>query len=353
MKKIFIIIILFLFFPISCYSLSDSSKSSVVMDIDSGRILYGKKMHDKRLIASITKIMTCIIVIENVNLEDKVKVGEEVLKMYGTNIYLELGEEISVKDLLYGLMLRSGNDAAIVLATYVSGSEEEFVKLMNDKAKTIGMSDTIFSNSHGLDEESQNYSSAYDMALLSSYAFKNDVYREIIKTKKYVTKSSIKSYIWYNRMTLLGMYKNCIGGKNGYTPKAGKTLVSVATKDGLNLTTVTLDDFDIYVNHKNLYERIFNEYKKYEIISKKNFKIDKSIAGRDIYLKDSFSYPLKDDEVESVSTLMRINYDGKCDNYGEIVINLGNHQIGKIDVYCKNKKKKEKTFFQKIISEIF
>ena len=349
MKKIFFLFLI-LIFPINCFAYSDSANSSVVIDLDSGRILYEKNKDSKQLIASITKIMTCIIVLENCNLDEKVKVGEEILKMYGTNIYLELGEEIKVKDLVYGLMLRSGNDAAVVLANYVSGSEDEFVKLMNKKAKFIGMENTIFSNSHGLDEDSKNYSTAYDMALLSKYAFSNKLYREIISTKKYVTKSNLKSYIWYNRMKLLDSYKYCIGGKNGYTPKAGKTLVSIASKNDLNLSIVTLDDSDLYDNHKRLYDMIYSKYKRYEIISKDKFKVDKSIITDDIYLKDSFYYPLKDDEVDSISTFMRLNYNSK--NFGEIIISLKDKEIGKIKVYCKKKKKKEKSLFQKIISEI-
>ena len=169
MKRL-ILIFFILIFPLNVFSLSDSSKSSIAIDIDSGRILYEKNKDEKLLIASTTKIMTCIIVLENSNLDDTVKVGEEVLKMYGTNIYLELSEEMTVRDLLYGMMLRSGNDAAIVLATYVGGSEEEFVRMMNEKAKEIGMENTSFSNSHGLDEESKNYSTSYDMSLLSKYA---------------------------------------------------------------------------------------------------------------------------------------------------------------------------------------
>ena len=334
-------------FPVNCFAYGDSAKSSVVMDIDSGRILYEKNKDNKQLIASITKIMTCIIVLEKCNLDDVVKVGDEVLKMYGTNIYLEIGEEISVRDLLYGLMLRSGNDAAIVLATYVSGNEENFVKLMNDKAKDLGMSNTVFSNSHGLDDDTKNYSTAYDMALLSRYAYSNDVYKSIINTKKYVTKSNLKSYIWYNRMSLLGKYKYCTGGKNGYTPSAGKTLVSVAEKSNLRLTIVTLNDSNLYENHEYLYNRAYSKYGRYEILSKNDFKVDKSLIDDDIYLKDSFFYPLKKDEVSSVSTFMMINYGNK-NKYGEIVVRLDDKIIGRVDIYKKTKKRKRKISFKRL-----
>ena len=159
------------------------------MDMDSNRILYEKNIDEQRLIASITKIMTAIIAIESGKLDEKVTVGDEVLKMYGSNIYIEVGEEITLRDLVYGLMLRSGNDAAVVIATYISGDEIKFVEKMNEKAKEVGMKNTIFNNCHGLDENTQNKSTAYDMALLSSYAFKNPIYRKVVGTKKYKVKN--------------------------------------------------------------------------------------------------------------------------------------------------------------------
>ena len=154
------------------------------MDLDSGRILYENNPNRKMLIASITKIMTAIVAIENGDLTKEITVGDEVLSMYGTNIYVEVGEKMKLRDLLYGLLLRSGNDASVVIAKAVGGSEEKFVELMNKKAKEIGMKNTIFRNPHGLDEETENYSTAYDMALLSRYAYKNKTYRNIVSTNK-------------------------------------------------------------------------------------------------------------------------------------------------------------------------
>ena len=352
MKKIFFYFIIFIF-PINCFALTDNSKSCVAIDIDSGRILYEKNKDNKQLIASITKIMTCIVTLENSDLNDTVKVGEEILKMYGTNIYLELGEKITVKDLLYGLMLRSGNDAAITLATYVAGSEEKFVKMMNEKAIELGMNNTVFSNSHGLDDDSCNYSTAYDMAILSKYAFGNKKYREIISTKRFSTKSSIKSYYWINRMSLLNDYKYCIGGKNGYTPKAGKTLVSLASKNDLILSVVSLDDNNIYDNHKDIYEMLFDKYKKYLIIDKDNFNINSYFYNDDVYIKKSFYYTLSENEINSITTLVNLYHKSKNNIVGEVIIKLDNYEIGRLKIYKKAKKKKEKSLFRKIIFEIF
>ena len=164
MKKIMIIILSFvMLFPNMVMGLSLSCRSCVLMDSDSGRVLYEKDKDNPRLIASITKIMTAILAIESNRLEEEVVVGEEVLTMYGSNIYIELGEKMKLLDLVYGLMLRSGNDAAIVIATFIGGTEEKFVKMMNEKAKEIGMTNTVFNNSHGLDEVTQNKSTAYDI----------------------------------------------------------------------------------------------------------------------------------------------------------------------------------------------
>lgn len=339
MKK-YIFLFILIVFPISVYA-----SPTIVMDVDSGRILYENNSHSKNLIASTTKIMTCIIVLENSDIEKEITVGEEVLDMEGTNIYINVGEKLKIKDLLYGLMLRSGNDAAETLA-YNTLGYEEFINKMNLKAKEIGMKDTTFSNPHGLDDKTSNYSTAYDMALLSRYAYNNKIYRKIVNTKKYVTKSNLKSYAWYNRMSLINKYKKCIGGKNGYTPKAGKSLVSYATNNNLTLSIVSLDDSEIYENHENLYEKYFSKYKRYLIVDKNSFYVH-----RNYYLKNSFYYPLKEDEIDDVTTLIEIFPTTKNNICGKIVINLNNKKVGELTIYKKkNKKKKDISIFQKFKS---
>ena len=342
--KKYLLFLLFIFFPINVFA--SSAKSTIVMDNDSGRVLYENNSNEKMLIASTTKIMTCIVVIENSDLSKKVTVGDEILNVYGTNIYVEVGEVLSIKDLLYGLMLRSGNDAAIVLANNVFSSEDVFINKMNKKAKEIGMNNTVFNNPHGLDDETYNYSTASDMALLARYAYKNKVFRNIISTKKYVTKSNLKSFEWYNRMSLINNYKYSNGGKNGYTPKAGKTLVSYASKNNLNLIIVTLDDNDIYDNQKLLFEKYFKLYNKYLIIDKNSFKIESSLINKRVFLKESFSYPLRDDEIDDISTLIHINSNDE-NKVGEIQVNLKNNSIGKVDIYSShNKKEKDNILFK-------
>ena len=336
MKKIVIVVALVIILPINVMAYYDTSNSSIVMDLDSKRILYQKRSKQPMLIASTTKIMTAIIAIEkSKNLNKKIKVGKEVLKMYGTNIYVEVGEKISIKDLIYGLLLRSGNDASLVLAKEISGSEKQFVKEMNKKAKIIGMKNTIFKNPHGLDEETKNYSTAKDMAKLSNYAYHNKIYKKISSTKKYKTSTEKKTYLWYNRNKLLKNYKYCTGGKNGYTPKSGKTLVTTASKNHLNLTIVSLDDSNIYDNHKRLYEEVFKKYKRYKIVSKRNFNINKKLYKNTVYIKKSFYYPLSKEEVTKIKTVIHIDKKIKNKKVGKIKIYLLNKKIGSINIYQK------------------
>ena len=349
MKKVLVVLLLFLL-PLNVFSKEDTfdtARSSIVMDLDSGRVLYQNNADEERLIASITKIMTCIIAIEEGDLNSEVEAGEEILKMYGTSIYLELNEKMKLIDLLYGLMLRSGNDASVVIAKAVAGSEDEFVKLMNKKAKELGMTNTTFSNPHGLDEETKNYSTARDMAKLTSYAYKNKTYRKITGTEEYRVKTDNKSYLWYNRMKLLGDYKYCTGGKNGYTPSAGKTLVTTHKKGDLKITVVTLDDNDEYNNHERLAEYAFDNYSNYAIVDKNDF--DLVIDDNKYYVNKSFSYPLTDSEKDNVKVLASIDDSINSGKVGNINISLNNKTLKKIPLYIKEEKKKE-NFFTKLFS---
>lgn len=346
---------LILVMPINVFGLSLSCRSCVLMDSDSGRVLYEKDKDNPRLIASITKIMTAILAIESGRLEEEVTVGKEVLTMYGSNIYIELGEKMKLLDMVYGLMLRSGNDAAIVIAYFIGGSEENFVKMMNDKAKEIGMTNTVFNNPHGLDEVTQNKSTAYDMALLSSYASHNDTYMKIVGTKKYSVQTDKKSYLWYNRNKLLGSYSYATGGKTGYTPSAGRTLVTNASHNNLNLTAVTLNDGNEYISHETMYNYGFENYKNYVILDKNKFKVDNAYYPNQIYIKESFKYPLTEVEKENVKVLVKLTKLDKIndnDEVGIVIVKLAGREIYSEKVYVRVNKEK-KNFFQKIWSWLF
>ena len=241
-----------------------------------------------------------------------------------------------LRDMVYGLMLRSGNDAAIVIATFIGGSEEKFVEMMNAKAQEIGMKNTIFSNAHGLDEKTQNKSTAYDMALLSSYASKNKEYMKIVGTKKFTVQTERKSYIWYNRNKLLSLYKYATGGKTGYTPSAGRTLVTNAEKNGLKLTAVTLNDGNEYDTHQALYDYGFENYKRYVILNREQFRVDDGYFKGRAYIEESFSYPLTEEEKEHIKVLVKLKNITKYkegDKIGEVSVLLNDQEIYKTDVF--------------------
>lgn len=329
-----------------------AATSTIVMETDTNRILYQNNAYERRLIASTTKIMTFIVAYEYGNefLDVLVEAGDEVLKMYGTSIYISYREQMTLRDLLYGLMLRSGNDAAVVIANFIGGSEEKFVKLMNKKAQKLGMHNTTFSNPHGLDEETQNYSTAYDMALLSSYANKNPFYRQVTSTKYYKVQTENKAYAWTNRNKMVFTYENFISGKTGYTPSAGKTFVSSAEKNNLTLTTVTLNDSDIYGTHQSLYEKMFNKYENYKVVDKKTFPITTKTNNKNAYIKEDITYPIISSEKNNINIKV-IVYNQKQNNViGELKAYYKDNEFKTIKIYEKEKIIKNKTgFFKKII----
>lgn len=259
MKKIVIALILFIVFPANIFAISASK--AIVMDLNSGRVLYDLNKDEPQLIASISKIMTCLIAIMYSDLNKTVVVDEDVLKSYGSSVYLEVGEEIKLLDLLYGLMLRSGNDAATQVAKSVAGTEEAFVYLMNEYANTIGMKNTHFVNPHGLDSNGiGNTSTAYDMALLTKVAMQNETFARIFGTRSYTAESNLKTYNWEGKNKLFSMYEYTTGGKTGYTEAANRTLVTTASRDNKNLVVVTLNDGNDFNDHKSLYETYFSMY---------------------------------------------------------------------------------------------
>ena len=351
-KKLIFLLILFLPFKVLAYE--TSAKSFILMDMDSGRVIAGKDVHYVQSVASISKIMTAIVAIENSDINKTITVGDEILKAYGSGIYIRVGEKLKIKDLLYGLMLRSGNDAALAISVAVSNDVDSFVKLMNEKAKEIGMKDTTFNNPSGLDEEKGNFSSAYDMALLMSYAMKNEVFRKITSTKDYTLKTNKNVYKWHNKNKLLSTYKYTTGGKTGYTKIAKRTLVTSASKDDVNLTVVTINDGDDFNDHKNLYEEAFNEYASYSILNKGFI----NIIGEDyykndlLYLKNNFKYLLREDEKDILKLKYEISKLKKYksgDKIGVVKVYLGDSLIHKEDIFVK-KGKEKKSFWDKIIS---
>ena len=282
-----------------------SAQAAILMDQESGRILYEKNIHKKMRIASITKVMTAILAIESGKMDEMVTVSNNAYGTEGSSIYLKKGENISLRNLVYGLLLRSGNDSAVAIAEKVGGSVHGFVHLMNQKAREIGMFDTHFANPHGLDDHEDHYSSAYDMALLTKYAMNNPEFRKVFQTKFHKAPNPGEKWdrSWKNKNKLLFRYKYSTGGKTGYTKRAGRTLISTASKDDLNFIVVTLNDGGDWNDHQNLFNWGFKNYKMTSIVEKgKITGIKQKYYDGKLYVHRDLSLPLTSEERENLKT---------------------------------------------------
>jgi len=334
-----------------------SASSAVLMEQDSGRIIFEKDANTKRRIASITKIMTAILAIESGKLKEKVTVSENAVKAEGSSIYLKAGEKITLEDLVYGLMLRSGNDAAVAIAEAVGGSLDGFVYMMNQKAEEIGMANTHFANPHGLDDHEDHYSTAYDMALLTRYAMNNDTYKKIASTKTYRQDNPTEAWdrVWKNKNKLLTtLYEYSTGGKTGYTKRAKRTLVSTAEKNGLSLIAVTLNDPDDWDDHINMFETAFKKYTLETVIDKGTLKdVKNKFYKNKLYIKEEYNYPITEDEQNLFSVEYKLapverawkKDEEKVPNIvGKVQISFDEKVVDTIPIYYKHKDKGNKSF---------
>lgn len=251
----FLMLILLSGFTCQALAAGVSAQSAVLIEQSSGRVLYENNADEERLIASITKIMTALVAIEHGELREVYTVTSRDMAE-GSSMYLQVGDQLTLEELLYGLMLVSGNDAALAVAHCVSGEVEDFVKLMNETARTLGMTHSSFANPNGLDAEG-HYSSARDMAHLTAHALKNEVFRRIVSTD-HIT---IGDRYLKNHNKLLDLCEGCIGVKTGFTKAAGRTLVSAATRNGMTLVCVTLKDGDDWNDHIALFDEAFGTYR--------------------------------------------------------------------------------------------
>lgn len=318
MVKTFLILLLSLFTSVRAVGLTDiTAESYIVLETNSSRIL---KQYDKDkvlLTASIAKIITTITAIEHGDLDSYVVVDSSAVNAYGSKIYLEVGDEIKLKDLLYGLMLRSGNDAAELIAKGVAGDIDSFMKLVNNMASKIGMKNSTFANPSGLDSDLNtfNYSTAYDMAILTQYALKNEVFKEVFGAKSYECRTkNEKFYKFLHKHKLVG-YEYITGGKTGFTKLANRTLVTSASKDGLELVIVTFNSGDDFKEHKDIAYSVFNEMKQYTLVEKRAmYEYRKFFNGKVPVVKEDIIYPLFNDEKD-------INYEIKG-NFKRVIIKI-------------------------------
>lgn len=267
---IFLISIMFFYSNIS-YAVTPkiNGSSGILIEKETGRILYSHNSHQKLPMASTTKVMTALVALENGNLDEKVKITNKSVGIEGSSIYLFKGEEITLKDLIYGLMLRSGNDAAVAIAYHIGGSLEGFIELMNRKAREIGANNTNFVNPHGLHDEN-HYTTAYDLALIAREALKNQEFKKIAKTKIWVANREINKY-FYNKNKTIWQYEGGDGIKIGYTKAAGRCLVASATKNDMQLIAVVLNDGNWFNDCYNQFDFGFQTYKSKVIFDNNQF----------------------------------------------------------------------------------
>jgi len=321
-----------------------SAGSMAVMEVSTGRLLNSKNMHEKRAPASTTKILTAICVIENIDDLDKLyKIPDACVGVEGSSIYLEKGEELSIRDLLYGLMLQSGNDAAESLAIITSGSKEEFATLMNATAVRIGATNSNFVTAHGLDAK-DHYTTAHDLALISCYALRNKDFAEIVKTKQHETTWVGRDYKRKinNKNKLLNSYDGADGVKTGFTRKAGRTFVASSTRDGMQVVCAVLNCGPMFEDSARLMTEAHNTYKmqpltaigqKMTTIKVENGKNDSVALGAD---REVF-YPLTDNEVSCLTPKFNVPVSVKAplkvgSKVGEFEINLKNELIYTVDL---------------------
>lgn len=300
-----------------------------VMELSTGKTIHSKSEKVRLPMASTTKIMTALLVIEDCDLEEVITVPDAAVGTEGSSIYLKRGETISVKDLLYGLMLRSGNDSAVALAIHHSGSTENFAKCMNERAKEIGALSTNFKNPSGLPDP-EHYTTAQDLCLIACTAMHNQTFKQIVSTQNYT--GEYRSYVNKNKM--LKMVEGANGVKTGYTLKAGRCLVSSAERQGMDVVSVVLNCPDMYERSKILIEDAFKRYSLKEIDENTVFmcgivpcKIQKSstiLVEKDKIL-DYKVNPLNEEDEKST-----------------------NGAMGKLEIYCGN----DLIFTQKLYSII-
>lgn len=324
------------------YASAGIKSSSIVIESTTKRILSSQNENVRLPMASTTKIMTTLVVLENAKLDEVVEINSNSVGVEGSSIYLRAGEKLTVRELLYGLMLRSGNDSAVALAYYVGGSISGFVDLMNEKAKYLELNNTHFSNPHGLHND-EHYTSAYDLALISAEAMKNPEFAKIVSTKSiYIGENESRRYL-VNKNKILNGYAGGNGIKTGYTKVAGRCLVSSSLRNGMQVICVVLNHPDMWQDSIKLMDEAHSLYKMVKLLDV-NYVIPEQnvVAGVKktcaVKLAQDAYYPLREDEILNLTYDTVINKElvapvksgYEC---GYVNVSLGNHLLFSEKIY--------------------
>ena len=340
-----------------------SAASAILIDADSGTVLYEKDAHTRRPMASTTKITTALVALENGNLSDTVTIPKEAVGVEGSSIYLYEKEKLTLEQLIYALMLQSANDAATAIAIHIAGSVENFASMMNDKAYDLGLTDTSYENPHGLDSEN-HYTTASDLAAITAKALQNDTFRKIVSTYKTtipMNGGGVRLLINHNR--LLRSYDGAIGVKTGYTKRCGRCLVTAAERDGVTLVAVTLNASDDWNDHKRMLDYGFTQLESI-LLSEESISGCVDVVGGSAekvkYTGDGqlrVTLPKKEHDVRCVTELFRFYYAPieKGEVLGRTVYYDGDTEIASIPLICSEtvEKRQEEHGFIAWIKSIF
>lgn len=355
-----------------------NSRIGIIYDRKSGKVIWGKNENKRSAMASTTKIMTCIVVIENANLNAEVKVSAKAAGTGGSRLGLKKDDKITIKDLLYGLMLRSGNDAAVALAEYVGKDKEGFANLMNKKAKELGLKDTHFVTPHGLDDP-EHYTTAYELAKIADYALKNEMFAKIVGTKEHTININGYAKQLCNTNELLGYLQGVSGVKTGFTNNAGRCLVTSVNRNDFEIITVVLgadtkkirtaDSINLieyaYENYKYLnIEDIVNEkFGNWKEINKKRIQVEKG-KNKTVVLKlrkiKNKVIPVKKSDIDNINIEINCLYYLKApiekgDVIGNLKITLNGEVVEVVDIVNNEeiKKKDRKDYFLEFLKSTY
>ena len=315
----------------------DYAEAMVTMEVSTGRVLYERNKDKKLPMASTTKILTAVVAIENCDdLDEVFEISKEAVGIEGSSMYLRKGDCFSMRELLYGLMLRSGNDAAVAIAVKVSGSVEKFVELMNLYCKNIGAENTNIVTVNGLHHD-KHFTTAFDLAKISAYALKNETFAEIVSSKEKVIQKrndkTNKCQLLKNKNKLLSRFDGANGVKTGYTTKAGKCFVGSATRNDMQVVCVLLNSKTMFDKCEEFLNRAFNEFKMVKLFKKgglcEDYSENEKSQKRPIIIKKDIIYPLKYEELCKINAKVNLLKNSKN-------LRIGDFEIGELCVYIEN-----------------
>lgn len=362
MRKIVSVVLAFLmlFSTVNALAMADTADCACLISAATGEVVFEKNMNAKHAMASTTKIMTAIIALENCKGDDIITVSANAANQEGSAAYVKEGDMISVTDMLYGLMLNSGNDAAMAIAEHIAGSPEAFAELMNKKAKELQLKNTHFVTPSGLDDP-EHYSTAYDMAMLSRYAMTNSEFCEIVSTKtaQAMPKNSNEVLYFSNHNKLLSLYDGTNGIKTGFTKSTGRCLVSSAKRNDMEFIAVTLGAKDDWNDHMQMLDYAFSQYHCVEAVKAGARMKAAELEGETHYFvaESDFALPVRNDskgmidvEVHMAKNLKapinageKVGYlEIKCDGKSAGTVNV----VSKEDIYGKSPIKTKDSFFE-------